>query len=96
MQKIGLLRKPAVPLPAVLKWGCVIELIKVPLSCADFSAWHAVREQVAIYSAWAALVWLLHERGHMPMVSSAGSLVGILSMVTGLLVSFRASSSYER
>ncbi|TKA54360.1 hypothetical protein B0A53_03455 [Rhodotorula sp. CCFEE 5036] len=32
----------------------------------------------------------------MPMVSSAGSLVGILSMVTGLLVSFRASSSYER
>ncbi|KWU46143.1 UPF0187-domain-containing protein [Rhodotorula sp. JG-1b] len=61
-----------------------------------FSAWHAVREQVAIYSAWAAVVWLLHERGHMPMVSSAGSLVGILSMVTGLLVSFRASSSYER
>lgn len=32
----------------------------------------------------------------MPMVSSAGSLVGILSMVTGLLVSFRATSSYER
>lgn len=63
---------------------------------ADFSAWHAAREQVAIYSAWAAVVWILHRAGHMPMVSSAGSLVGILSMVTGLLVSFRASSSYER
>ncbi|GAA5861562.1 hypothetical protein JCM3774_002627 [Rhodotorula dairenensis] len=61
-----------------------------------FSAWHAVKEQVTLYSAWAALVWALHVGGHMPMVSSAGSLVGILSMVTGLLVSFRATSSYER
>ena len=32
----------------------------------------------------------------MPGVSSAGSLVGILSMVTGLLVSFRCSTSYDR
>ncbi|GAA5981764.1 hypothetical protein JCM10908_004600 [Rhodotorula pacifica] len=66
------------------------------LGLLHFSAWHAVREQVVIYSTWAAVVWILHSRGHMPMVSSAGSLVGILSMVTGLLVSFRATSSYER
>ena len=94
MQKIGLLRKPAVPLS--VSGAASSNSPTSPRASTDFSAWHAVREQVAIYSAWAAVVWLLHERGHMPMVSSAGSLVGILSMVTGLLVSFRASSSYER
>lgn len=66
------------------------------LDQADFSAWHAVREQVAIYSGWATLVWMLHSLGWMPMTCSAGMLVGIFSMVTGLLVSFRATSSYER
>lgn len=32
----------------------------------------------------------------MPGVSTAGGLVGVLSMVTGMLVSFRLSSSYDR
>ncbi|GAA6002276.1 uncharacterized protein JCM10292_000842 [Rhodotorula paludigena] len=66
------------------------------LSLIHFSAWHAVRRKAAAYSAWAAVVWILNRRGLMPMVSSAGSLVGIMSMLVGLLVSFRCSTSYDR
>ncbi|GAA6050155.1 hypothetical protein JCM3770_000428 [Rhodotorula araucariae] len=66
------------------------------LTLLQFSAWRAVRARTASYSAWAALVWLLNSRGLMPAVSSAGSLVGIMSMLVGMLVSFRVSSSYDR
>ncbi|GAA5980764.1 hypothetical protein JCM5350_006380 [Sporobolomyces pararoseus] len=66
------------------------------LSLLHFSAWHAVRLHALYYSLWAAVVYLLNFYAVMPGVSSAGSLVGILSMVTGLLVSFRCSTSYDR
>ncbi|GAA5928595.1 uncharacterized protein JCM15063_003917 [Sporobolomyces koalae] len=66
------------------------------LSLVHFSAWHAVRAQAMYYTVWATLVYVLNTQGAMPGVSSAGSLVGILSMVTGLLVSFRCSTSYDR
>ncbi|BGP39928.1 hypothetical protein JCM10450v2_003907 [Rhodotorula kratochvilovae] len=66
------------------------------LTVLQFSAWHAVRRRTAAYASWAAIVWLLNRRGLMPMVSSAGSLVGIMSMLVGMLVSFRVSSSYDR
>ncbi|GAA5911496.1 uncharacterized protein JCM6883_005777 [Sporobolomyces salmoneus] len=66
------------------------------LSLLHFSAWHAVRVHATYYTLWAAVVYFLNLWGLMPGVSSAGSLVGILSMVTGLLVSFRCSTSYDR
>ncbi|GAA6012288.1 hypothetical protein JCM11491_007083 [Sporobolomyces phaffii] len=66
------------------------------LSLLHFSAWHAVRLRALYYSVWATVVYLANLKGLMPGVSSAGSLVGILSMVTGLLVSFRCSTSYDR
>ncbi|GAA6060070.1 hypothetical protein JCM10212_003031 [Sporobolomyces blumeae] len=66
------------------------------ISLLHFSAWHAVRMHALYYSLWAALVYVVNSRGMMPGVSSASSLVGILSMVTGLLVSFRCSTSYDR
>ncbi|GAA5909951.1 hypothetical protein JCM8208_006396 [Rhodotorula glutinis] len=66
------------------------------LTLVHFSAWRASQDRVAAYSLWALAVWLLNSRGWMPMVSSAGSLVGILSMLVGMLVSFRVSSSYDR
>ncbi|GAA5824220.1 hypothetical protein JCM11251_001573 [Rhodosporidiobolus azoricus] len=66
------------------------------LAHTDFSAWHAVRHQVAGYSAWAAIVWLLNRWKVMPAASTAGSLVGILSMATGMLVGFRMSTAYDR
>jgi hypothetical protein len=62
----------------------------------EFSAWHAVRGRVASYTAWALLVWVLDKKGLAPGVTSAGGLVGVLSMVTGMLVGFRMSSSYDR
>ncbi|GAA6002360.1 hypothetical protein JCM10207_001081 [Rhodosporidiobolus poonsookiae] len=66
------------------------------LSLLHFSAWHGVRKPMAAYAIWATVVWLLNKAGKMPMVSTAGSLVGILSMATGMLVGFRTSSSYDR
>ncbi|GAA5916587.1 hypothetical protein JCM6882_002552 [Rhodosporidiobolus microsporus] len=66
------------------------------LSLIQFSAWHAVRTQVAAYSAWAAFVWLLNRWKLMGAASTAGSLVGILSMATGMLVGFRTSTAYDR
>ncbi|GAA5836076.1 hypothetical protein JCM3766R1_001959 [Sporobolomyces carnicolor] len=66
------------------------------LSLLHFSAWHAVRIHATYYTVWAAIVYYLDLCDLMPGVSSAGSLVGILSMVTGLLVSFRCSTSYDR
>ncbi|GAA5851325.1 hypothetical protein JCM8547_004207 [Rhodosporidiobolus lusitaniae] len=66
------------------------------LSLLQFSAWRSVQGRVAAYSAWAAFVWILNKWGKMPAVSTAGSLVGILSMATGMLVGFRCSTSYDR
>ncbi|BGP16009.1 hypothetical protein JCM10213_005440 [Rhodosporidiobolus nylandii] len=66
------------------------------LSLLHFSALQATQTKVLYYSAWAALVWALNRYGLMPAVSTAGSLVGILSMATGMLVGFRTSSSYDR
>ncbi|GAA5977638.1 hypothetical protein JCM11641_006883 [Rhodosporidiobolus odoratus] len=63
------------------------------LSLLHFSAWHDLR--VAYYTAWAAVVWVLN-RWNLAPASTAGSLVGILSMATGMLVGFRVSSSYDR
>jgi hypothetical protein len=63
----------------------------------DFSVWHRVKAPTGAFALWALLVWALERKGMMPMASSGtSSLVGILSMVTGLMVSFRSGSSYDR
>ncbi|KAM0787727.1 hypothetical protein ACM66B_003785 [Microbotryomycetes sp. NB124-2] len=73
--------------------------LTLSLPClTDYSVWRRVKEPVLYFSLWALLVWALDRYNAMPMVSHGGSasLVGLLSMVTGLMVSFRSSSSYDR
>ncbi|KAM0752022.1 hypothetical protein T439DRAFT_199296 [Meredithblackwellia eburnea MCA 4105] len=61
------------------------------------SVWHRVQLPVLLASVWATFVWSMHWVGFQGFGGgAAGSLVGILSMVTGLFVSFRSGSSYDR
>ncbi|GAA6027298.1 hypothetical protein JCM8097_002570 [Rhodosporidiobolus ruineniae] len=66
------------------------------LALLHMSAFGAVRKQVAGYTAWATLVWLLQHFKLWNAASSTGSLVGVLGMAFGMLVGFRMSSSYDR
>lgn len=63
-----------------------------------YSVLSRVKTTCLYFSAWATVVYVLDHHGLMPMVSNgaSASLVGVLSMVVGLLVSFRSSSSVER
>lgn len=66
-------------------------------SHTGFSVWRRVQFPVYSFALWSTLIYLLNLYSLAPAVSSgAASLVGILSMVTGLMVSFRSSSSYDR
>jgi len=61
------------------------------------SVWPNTRRAVVFFSSYAVLIWLLHHAGLAPNLGSgASSLTTILSMVVGLMVSYRSSSSSER
>ncbi|KAK4702832.1 ion channel-forming bestrophin family protein, partial [Phenoliferia sp. Uapishka_3] len=66
------------------------------VALGHLAIWSRVQLPVLIATAWASVVWLLHSGGIIQFGGGAASLTAILSMVTGLMVSFRSGSSYDR
>ncbi|KAI5479148.1 hypothetical protein MNV49_004008 [Pseudohyphozyma bogoriensis] len=69
----------------------------MPLQLLHYSVIERVKLPVLLATLWATVVWLLTVAGiPLNVGGGAGSLTAILSMVTGLMVSFRSGSSYDR
>ncbi|KAL8278914.1 hypothetical protein RQP46_008583 [Phenoliferia psychrophenolica] len=66
------------------------------VSLWHLSIWSRVQLPVGLATLWAFSVWALHQVGILKVGGGAGSITGILAMVTGLFVSFRSGSSYDR
>lgn len=71
-------------------------LLKVPLAFIPFSVWPRVKLEVAAFTTFAILIYILNVIQWVEPSPGWSSLTSTLSMVTGLLVSFRSNSSYDR
>lgn len=57
----------------------------------------AIKTPVVLFSIYATFIYLLHLANVAPNLGAGGSsLAGVLSMIVGLMVSYRSGSSSER